>query len=231
MGDDGSPKSGEGCRFVKQSEWQGRYPKIRGTQILQLKGGHVVRMMTASGKCFSPGDVEGALAHLEKLAVEHASSGDQLAQSEEEEVSHGRPKRRNRQEMTSDELEAQQRRFAEQHEERIEREERVLVSQATYMGHVVRRGRANAWVKPANPDLIPEDVRSLLRAMNQEIRTKTLELEGTVKPFCGGVEADVVYVRIADVIEPGLVLKPGVAVKFKLYTDVKGVGACELTSG
>jgi len=203
---------------------------IPGTQLIEV-GGQLVRLVTASGKCFAPTDFAGALGHLEKLARKRSTH--EAARLKEDELASSSSLVVGNCEVcevkvASEDLEAQRKRFAERHAEMIESEERVLVSQASHVGEVVQRGRANAWVRPLNPELIPESVRVQLRAMNDDFRAKSSEAEGKTKPFCG-VDADVVYVRIADV-KPGLVMKRGVRVKFKLYTDLKGVGGCEVVA-
>lgn len=65
--------------------------------------------------------------------------------------------------------------------------------------------------------------------MNDEFRAKVSSAEGSHE-FCKGITENVFYVRIADLAEEGLVLKPGTQVKFKIYTDNKGVGGCEVVS-
>jgi len=128
-------------------------------------------------------------------------------------------------ELTPEQQEERDQKRAERNESRIAEEGRVVVTTEHIAGEVVSRGKFFAWVKPLNAKAIPADVAAKLKTMNDEFKAKANE--NGKKKFCGGIDTDVVYVRLADV-EQGFQLKPDVKCKFKLYTDSKGVGGCEV---
>lgn len=109
---------------------------------------------------------------------------------------------------------------------KVAEEERRMVSDLWYDGEVMLRTRNYAWVKPLDPSEIPDDVRVPLAEMNERFRKKAEDSSG--KQFCGGTSEDVVYVGSPDLATKGSILCVGMKVKFKLYVDKKGVGACEV---
>jgi len=139
-----------------------------------------------------------------------------------------RPGRRQkaRAELSAEEI-AQRRQWnAERHAARVVKEERQLISESFFEGVVVQRARWHAWVKPLEPEAIPESVQQPLEEMNNGFRAKATD----GKEFCGGISENVIYVAVGDLASPGLILKSGTKVKFKLYTDTRGVGGCEVTA-
>merc|ERR1712151_717995 len=100
------------------------------------------------------------------------------------------------------------------------------------------------WVKPSSPSSIPGDVLMMIKALTQEIRSKFLKDHDDEKAGGKGggkkrhkssnasaeSSEDLIFVSVADVEEEGLILKRGTKVKFRLYTDTKGVGGCEVES-
>uniref|UniRef100_A0A7S2LJT7 CCHC-type domain-containing protein n=1 Tax=Zooxanthella nutricula TaxID=1333877 RepID=A0A7S2LJT7_9DINO len=132
-----------------------------------------------------------------------------------------------RPELTPEEIEERKKASAERHAKRVEEEERKIVTDSHLEGEVLQRAKWHAWIKPKNPSAVPEDVMSKIKEMNDAFRAKVTE----GRNFCGGTEDQVVYLAVADIAEDSLVLRPGLAVKFKLYVDNKGVGACDVISG
>lgn len=134
---------------------------------------------------------------------------------------------RERKERTPEELEAFKAKTLERHQQKVEKEGRELASDDTFTGEVVARAKSYAWVKPDGD--LPAEVAAKLSEMNAEFRAKGDAADGK-KSFLGGATDDVLYLAFADMAEEGLVLKAGVKVHFKVYTDNKGVGACEVTA-
>mmetsp|Transcript_160107 Transcript_160107/g.282330 ORF Transcript_160107/g.282330 Transcript_160107/m.282330 type:complete len:732 (+) Transcript_160107:103-2298(+) len=108
---------------------------------------------------------------------------------------------------------------------KITEEERVCLDE-WYDGEVVQRSKTYAWVKPDNPEEIPADVQEKLQEMNDRFRKKAEE--SIRRAFCGGIEENVVYVANPDIAVEGAILCVGMKVRFKLYTDNKGVGGHEV---
>jgi len=132
-----------------------------------------------------------------------------------------------RPELTEEEIAERRKLNAERHAERVEKEERkVLDDDILLEGTIVQRAKWHAWIQPKDPSAIPEDLRQKLSDMNKTFREKATDN----RSFCGGLEADVIYLAVADIKEQGLVLRPGLSVKFQLYEDLKGVGACAVVS-
>merc|ERR1711874_727729 len=116
----------------------------------------------------------------------------------------------------------------ERHQIAVAKECRVMAGQQYIQGEIVQRGSNFMWVKPKNANSIPANVRGQLQAMNDEFRAKSGG-EGK-KAFLGGLLDNVVYVRFGDISDESLPIKAGTGVKFKLYTDNKGVGGCEVVA-
>lgn len=108
---------------------------------------------------------------------------------------------------------------------KIAEEERVSFDE-WYDGEVVQRSKTYAWIKPYDPDDIPSEVAEKLQEMNDRFRKKAED--GIRRAFCGGIEENVVYVANPDIAIEGAILCVGMKVRFKLYTDNKGVGAHEV---
>jgi len=130
--------------------------------------------------------------------------------------------------MTPEKIEEKRAKARERDAKKLAAEQRVMVDNKFYSGEVVQRYQMCAWVKPKNPAQIPAKVQPKLKEMNAALREKTKDSK---KGFLDGKCDDtvnVIYVRLGDIVQEGLVLKTGVAVKFRLYTDTKGVGGCEV---
>mmetsp|Transcript_166251 Transcript_166251/g.528193 ORF Transcript_166251/g.528193 Transcript_166251/m.528193 type:complete len:191 (+) Transcript_166251:2-574(+) len=132
-----------------------------------------------------------------------------------------------RKELTPQEIEERRKVKVERHDERTKTEERKVLTEEHIEGEVVQRARWHAWVKPKDPSQIPPECREQLAQMNAEFRAKVTD----GRAFCGGVEGDVLYLAVADIAEESVFLNAGLPVKFKVYSDVKGVGACDVVAG
>merc|ERR1719215_969169 len=143
----------------------------------------------------------------------------------------GRKGAKAKKERTPEEIEAAKEKRAERHAEKIEKEMRMLVSDTYFTGEIVSRGKFFCWVLPQSPP-IPASVLPELKKMNDEFRAKSEQnTDGKkVRPFANGAEGNVVYVAAADIEDESLKPREGTAVKFKIYTDSKGVGGCEVIS-
>merc|ERR1712159_900065 len=110
------------------------------------------------------------------------------------------------------------------HEARAMEEGREEDSSGFHFGTLLKRGRHNGWIKPSKPGKFPEDVKEKLKEMTATHKARAAEKgedESTVN-------AGVIYLRMSDVKE-GVKVDTGMKLKFKLYTDSEGVGACEVT--
>lgn len=138
-------------------------------------------------------------------------------------------KKRKEKELTEEQKEERRQKMGERHEAKILKENRMEVGDDWLEGEIVQRAKSFGWAKLSEGFEVPEDAQAQLDAMNEEFRQKAAEREDS-RGFCGGIEENVIYVNCGDIVEDGLVLKPGLRIKFKLYTDDKGVGACEVQS-
>lgn len=88
-------------------------------------------------------------------------------------------------------------------------------------GEVVQLQGQSGWVRPDIDFMmtIGFEIEQKLIKMNKDLRKKAN------KPFG---EDNVVFLRVSDVAQKGLVLKVGTMIQFKLYTFDEGVGACEI---
>lgn len=136
--------------------------------------------------------------------------------------------RRERTDLTEEELEERRIKREERAAAKAESEGRELVGSEYIEGEVVQANKMFAWVRPLYPEAIPEEVQESLQTMNDDFRARAVVKSN--RPFCGGVEENVVYIRNTDIVEDGLRLEPGMSVQFLFYTDSKGVGGCEVIS-
>lgn len=119
-------------------------------------------------------------------------------------------------------------RYMRSFETKVAEEERQVLD-GSYEGEVVRRAKTYAWIRPVSSEKLPEHVRLKLKEMCDGFRRKA-EDGGRGKPFCGGIEDDVVYVANPDLSTKGTILSVGMKVSFKLYMDKKGVGGYDVTA-
>ncbi|CAJ1461695.1 unnamed protein product [Effrenium voratum] len=110
-------------------------------------------------------------------------------------------------------------------ENKVAEEERQVLD-GCYEGEVVRRAKTYAWIRPLDAAAMPEEVREKLQEMCDGFRKKAED--GGRKPFCGGIEENVVYVANPDLSTKGTILSVGMKVSFKLYVDNKGVGGYDV---
>jgi len=116
-------------------------------------------------------------------------------------------------------------RYMKDFEAKVAEEERNTLD-GVYEGEVVQRSKMYAWIKPHNLSAMPADVQHKLQEMCDGFRKKAEE--GAGRPFCGGIEDNVVYVANPDLSVKGAILCVGMKVTFKLYTDNKGVGGYDV---
>jgi len=104
-------------------------------------------------------------------------------------------------------------------------EHRVEKGGATYQGEVSMWNWQQGWgfIHPTNPSAFPPAVKTALQkqAVDATNRAKKKGKEPPANP-------QDIYLRRTD-LEPGTRLSQGNKVKFSLYTDDRGVGACNLT--
>jgi len=192
--------------------------KIKGTRIEMRKGGEKVRVVQEDGKEFPITATKAVYKYLKSIGQEVSRPNPNQVKKKSK---HDKPKK----ERTPEELEAYRQKMVEKNEAKIVAEGRVLVNNTYHPGEIVQRGGSFVWVKPLNATGIPAKIRSQLQTMNDEFRAKAT---GKNK-FCGGIDENVVYVRLADISDLSAVpLKTGTQVQFKYYTDNKGVGGCEV---
>merc|ERR1712187_513665 len=132
-------------------------------------------------------------------------------------------KQKVKKEYTPEQLAERRVKYLERNAATIEKEERQVLPGPFRQGESVHRAQTMAWIKPLNPEKMPANVKSKITAMNQESKAKA-EAAGRKH----SMEDSSIYMRFADTKQEGLSLKKGNQVKFKLYTDNKGVGACEV---
>merc|ERR1712187_610705 len=121
--------------------------------------------------------------------------------------------------MGSEEKKAE---IREKHEARAMEEGRETVDDELYNGTLIKRGRFNGWIKPAQPGKLPLEVKQKLKEMTKTQKKRAVE-RGTQAQFDDGA----IYVRMCDVAE-GVKVEPGMKLMFKIYTDSEGVGAYEV---
>merc|ERR1712187_485498 len=107
-------------------------------------------------------------------------------------------------------------------EERIAKEGREVVGDDFFKGELIKRNRMCGWIKPHGIGKMPAEVKTKLKQMTKTMKQKAKE-KGTQDNF----SENAIYVRMTDVVE-GVKLESGMKLKFKLYTDSEGVGACEV---
>jgi len=255
--------------------WQ-QHPKVPGTAIKTFNDGRIVRVVHASGKEFSPKDIQGVQSHLEKLqrsgqapvkTTKWAEKQQRQSQAVKGQVA---PKKNvlskapgkfaasfkaKVQKSVNTSGASGQLKFTlpkvtgaagglkftpaakvkpaakvasiyvkkkilkptakaggalmdARHMARFQDEGRKLVNNTYFIGKVVSSGKSHVWVLPLRPT-IPAHVQSALKRTNASSH---------------------VYVSLQDVRQSGLQLVSGTSIRFKLYTDSKGVGGCEVIS-
>eukprot|EP00746_Dinoflagellata_sp_MGD_P164419 gnl/MRDRNA2_/MRDRNA2_93034_c0_seq1.p1 gnl/MRDRNA2_/MRDRNA2_93034_c0~~gnl/MRDRNA2_/MRDRNA2_93034_c0_seq1.p1 ORF type:complete len:250 (-),score=79.30 gnl/MRDRNA2_/MRDRNA2_93034_c0_seq1:39-788(-) len=200
--------------------------KIKGTEIKQVKGGGYVRVITADNKEFPPEATKAVYKYLRSIGQDPTPPQAQSANSTQVQGVKKKVKQQQNQEpkvRTPEEEEARKNKAIEFADRALATENRVIVNQNYIKGEFFKCEEMWAWVKPDNPSAIPKQVTAKLKTMCDAIRAK----KGRAN-FLKNSTDNVVFVRVADVSDPALEMKPGVKCKFKLYTDSKGVGGCEV---
>jgi len=110
----------------------------------------------------------------------------------------------------------------QKHTDRAMGEGRAQVGNQTYDGVLVGRYKKYGWIKPTNFLMLPKNVQDQMTLMTAELKTNA-QNNGRDSTF----NESVIYVRMCDVAE-GVRVDQGMAVKFKVYVDAKGVGAYDV---
>jgi len=108
------------------------------------------------------------------------------------------------------------------HEAKAAEEGREVDGSGFHFGTLLTRGRYNGWIKPSKPGKFSADVKEKMEEMNKAAKARAVK-KGTSDKYNGGC----VYLRMSDVNE-GVKVEEGMKLKFKIYTDSAGVGACEV---
>jgi len=253
-----------------------QHAKVKGTEVKTFKDGRVVRVVHASGREFSPNDIQGVHSHLEKLQ-RTGKAPVRTTKWAAKQQRHGQavkglaaPKKKaftappgrfaasfkaKVQKSVNTSGASGQLKFTlpqvtgtagglkftpaakvkpaakvasiyvkkkilkptakaggalmdDRHKARIQEEGRKLVNNTYFTGKVVSSGNSHVWVLPLRPS-IPAHLQSALKRTSASSH---------------------VYVSLRDVRQSGLQLVAGTSIRFKLYTDSKGVGGCEVIS-
>jgi len=198
-----------GAEGPKKKEFE----RIPGTEIKQMKGGVVVRVATKSGVQFDPKSLKAVKKHLTELGVQW-----QPAQQQQKKKKGPKEKKI----LTPEQIADRQKKNAEALAKTLKAENRNIVAQKFHKGEVVSRNGFHAWVKPTNIKDIPFEVEQKMKVMNNEMRAKAKEGKA--------IEDNVIYVRVNDIADEKFRadFKKGTVCQFKLYTDTKGVGGCQV---
>lgn len=108
------------------------------------------------------------------------------------------------------------------HQERSEKEGREVVGDTLYHGTCLKLLGRIGWIIPKDPSSFPANVQTALATMAETHKAKAVE-KGTEDKHTEGV----VFMSRYDVNDD-VKLEEGKEVKFKVYTDSTGVGACEV---
>jgi len=198
----------------------GKPEKIKGTQIKQQKGGAFIRVVTSDGKEFPVTSTKAVYKHLKSIGQEVIKVNPNQLQGVKKKKKGPKVKTP----KTPEQQEAHREKMLAKHQAAIVKEGRVMASNNLIPGEVMQRCGFFMWVKPDSPNSIPANLRTKLQAMNDEFKSK---LKGN-KQFLGGITENVVYCRMLDISGGQENLKVGNKCRFKLYTDNKGVGGCEV---
>jgi len=186
---------------------KGEYEKVPGTEIKQMKGGVVVRVVTKSGVQFDPKSIKAAKKHLVDIGWQPAKQKKQPKEKKD---------------LTPEQIAEKKKKNEEYLAKVLAAENRKIVAQKFIKGEVVMKCGIHAWVKISNPKDVPFEVEQKIKVMNNEMREKAKK--GKV------IEDNVIYVRVADIADENVKanFKAGATCQFKLYTDSKGVGGCQV---
>jgi len=191
---------------------KGEFEKIPGTEIKQMKGGVTVRVATKSGVQFDPKSLKAVKKHLTEIGVQWQPAQPQKKKKQPKE----------KKILTPEQIAEKRKKNEEALAKVLKAENRNIVAQKFHKGEVVNRCGFHAWVKPTNLKDIPFEVEQKMKVMNNEMRAKAKEGKA--------IEDNVLYVRVSDIADEKFRadFKKGTVCQFKLYTDSKGVGGCQV---
>jgi len=109
------------------------------------------------------------------------------------------------------------------HEEKHAEQGREYTDDTFYFGEVVQRGKRYGWIKPSAFAKLPAEVQAKVKEMVKAKRATAKEYGNEV------FKQNVLFLHMSDVDE-GVKVESGARVKFKVYTDNEGAGACEVTT-
>jgi hypothetical protein len=102
---------------------------------------------------------------------------------------------------------------------------REIVGDTFFFGEVLQRGKRYGWIKPSAFGKLPATVQAKVKDMIKEKR-KTAKANDSDNP---AFNQNVLFLHMSDV-EEAVRVQAGDKVKFKVYTDEQGAGACEVTT-
>merc|ERR1711874_512076 len=110
------------------------------------------------------------------------------------------------------------------HEEVHAEQGRELASNSFFFGEVLQRGKRYGWIKPSAFGKLPADVQKKVKDMVKE-KKQTAKANASENP---AFNQNVLFIHMSDV-EEAVLVQAGDKVKFKVYTDTQGAGACEVS--
>jgi len=111
------------------------------------------------------------------------------------------------------------------HEEKHAEQGREPQGDTFYFGELIQRGKRYGWIKPSAFGKLPSEVQAKVKEMVNAKRKTVKESGSTNDVF----KNNVLFLHMSDVDE-GVKVEQGCRVKFKVYTDNEGAGACEVTT-
>ena len=100
---------------------------------------------------------------------------------------------------------------------------REVADDTLYFGEVLQRGKKYGWIKPSAFGKLQSDVQAKGKEMCKAKKKIVRESESDNQVF----NQNVLFLHMSDV-EEGVRVGIGDKVKFKVYTDNEGAGACEV---
>merc|ERR1712151_178320 len=109
------------------------------------------------------------------------------------------------------------------HEEKHAELGREEQGDAFYFGELLQRRKSYGWIKPTNFGKLPSEVQAKVKEMMKAKRASVKEHGSENEVF----KQNVLFLHMSDVQE-GMKVEPGDKVKFKVYVDNEGAGACDV---
>merc|ERR1719201_1196391 len=109
------------------------------------------------------------------------------------------------------------------HMEKQAEQGREDVGDGFFFGEVAQRGKRYGWIKPSNFGKLPAEVQEKVKEMMKVKRANGKQFGNDV------FKNNVLFVHMSDV-EEGVKVNTGDRVKFKVYVDNEGAGACEVAA-